>query len=63
MSNKVWFYLKEEKKEGPFSDEEIIKLIKMEIITENDDIWMTKMNDWMKLKDTIYSFYIQKKGV
>ncbi len=58
MEDKVWYYQRNENKEGPFTDEDFIKLINMKIIDEDTDIWMLKMKDWVKLKDTIYSFYL-----
>lgn len=59
---KVWFYMKEDKKKnGPFSDEELVKLIKNEIIEENDKIWMTDLDEWITISDSIYSVYLPRK--
>lgn len=46
------------KKCGPFSEEECIRLIRQEIIEANDYIWNTYMDNWVKLSDSIYSFYM-----
>lgn len=62
MSNSImWYYRNAQKKEGAFSEEEFTRLIQMGIIEENDEIWMMEMENWMVLKETIYSFYINKK--
>ncbi len=59
--NKVWFYMKaDQKKNGPFSDEELVKLIKNDIIEENDMIWMTDLDEWIKVSDSIYSVYLPR---
>ena len=59
---KSWFYMKEDqKKNGPFSDEELVKLIKNEIIEENDKIWMTDLENWITVNDSIYSVYLPRK--
>ncbi len=60
VSNKVWYYLKDDKKEGPFTEEEIIKLIKHQIIEADDKIWMLDLKDWIALKDSLFSFYMPK---
>ena len=60
---KSWFYMKreEETKNGPFSDEELVKLIKNDIIEENDRIWMTDLDNWIRIGDSIYSVYLPRK--
>ena len=59
--NKNWYYMKKDRKKyGPFSEEELIRLIRQEIIEPGDYIWMTYMENWVKLRDSIYSFYIPK---
>ena len=57
--NKNWYYMKSDRKKcGPFSEEECIRLIRQEIIEANDYIWNTYMDNWVKLSDSIYSFYM-----
>ena len=59
--NKNWYYMKKDRKKyGPFSEEEYIRLIRQEIIEPEDYIWMTYMENWVRLGDSIYSFYIPK---
>lgn len=49
---------KDRRKCGPFSEEECIRLIRQEIIEPSDFIWNTYMENWLRLSDSIYSFYI-----
>ena len=59
---KSWFYMKDdERKVGPFSDEELVKLIKNGIIEQTDKIWMTDLEDWIVVDDSIYSVYLPRK--
>lgn len=58
-SDKVWYYAKEDgHKYGPYTDEELIKLIRNGILSENDLIWMTDLDDWISVGNSIYSFYL-----
>ena len=58
-SDKVWYYAKEDgQKYGPYTDEELIKLIRNGILYENDLIWMTDLDDWISVGNSIYSFYL-----
>lgn len=58
-SDKVWYYAKEDgQKYGPYTDEELIKLIQNGILSENDLIWMTDLDDWISVGNSIYSFYL-----
>lgn len=61
-SEKLWFYNKhgEEEKYGPYTDDELVRLIRQEILGEEDFIWMTDLEDWLKIGNTIYSTYIDK---
>lgn len=57
--NKNWYYMKKDRRKcGPFSEEECIRLIRQEIIEPSDFIWNTYMENWLRLSDSIYSFYI-----
>lgn len=58
-SDKVWYYAKEDgQKYGPYTDEELIKLIRNGILSENDLIWMPDLDDWISVGNSIYSFYL-----
>ncbi len=58
-SDKVWYYAKDDgQKYGPYTDEELIKLIRNGILNENDLIWMTDLDDWISVGNSIYSFYL-----
>lgn len=43
---------------GPYTDEELVKLIRQEILTEDDWIWMPDMDSWLRVGDSVYSAYI-----
>lgn len=51
----------DKKKYGPYSEEELIALIKQEILSENDYIWMTDLSGWLKVGNSIYAFYLPTK--
>lgn len=58
--DKIWFYTKGDgQKYGPYTDEELVKLIKQEILEAEDFIWMTDLDEWVKIGDTIYSYYLK----
>ncbi len=57
--DKVWYYMKQDKsKYGPYSDAELAALIKQEILTADDYIWMPDMSGWLKVGNSIYSVYM-----
>lgn len=58
--DKVWYVRSSTRKGGPFTENELIKLIRQEIVNEEYEIWNTDMANWMKLTDTVYCFYIPK---
>ncbi len=56
---KVWYYAKPDgSKYGPYTEDELIRLLKNGILTENDYIWMMDFENWMKIGESIYSFYL-----
>lgn len=57
MSSKIW---KINGFEGTFSDEEIISLIKRGEIKKDYELTTKEMKEWVKLEDSIYSYYIQE---
>lgn len=60
-NNAIWYYRNNRKKEGAFTEEELIKLIQKGILEAADEIWMLEMENWMKLGDSIYSFYLKNE--
>ncbi|MBP3891392.1 MAG: DUF4339 domain-containing protein [Solobacterium sp.] len=59
--DKIWFYTKGDgEKYGPYTDEELVKLIKQGILSGEDYIWMTELDEWILIQDSIYSFYLEK---
>ena len=57
--DKVWYYRKKDnQKYGPYTDEELIRLIRLEIINAEDEIWMVDLETWVNLGNSIYSCYI-----
>ena len=59
---KCWYYMaKDRNKYGPYTDLELITLMKQEVLTGDDYIWMIGMEKWLQLKDSIYSIYLPHK--
>lgn len=59
MMDKVWYYMKpDRKKYGPFNDIELIRLISQEILLETDYIWMPDLENWLKVGNSVYAFYL-----
>lgn len=59
--DKIWYYKRRgsaNEKFGPYSEDELINMIRKGIIDPLDQIWMVDMDDWIVLKDSIYSFYL-----
>ena len=58
---KIWYYAKPDgSKFGPYTDEELVRLLQNGILTKDDFIWMTDFENWMKIENSIYSFYLEK---
>ncbi len=57
--DKIWYYARPDgSKYGPYTEDELIKLLKNGILGEKDYIWMTEFDNWMKVGESIYSFYL-----
>lgn len=56
--NKIW---RIRGKEGKFTDEELIKMIKEGQLSHDDYISTDDMKTYMKIEDTIYEFYLRKE--
>ena len=57
--NKVWYYMKQDRqKYGPYTDSELVSLIREGILSGSDYIWMTGLTGWLKISNSIYSFYL-----
>ena len=67
MSEQVWYYMTQDRsKYGPYTDEELAVLIYRKTVGPTDYIWMPKLKNWLKVRDSIYSFYLpaeEKKDV
>ncbi|MEE8807007.1 MAG: DUF4339 domain-containing protein [Lactimicrobium sp.] len=64
-SEKIWYYMKNDgskDKYGPYSDKELSNLISKGILDGNDWIWMPDLSQWMKIGNTIYSFYLTESS-
>ena len=61
-AEKLWYYNKAGtvEKPGPFTDEELTRLIWQGILTGEDYIWMMDLDEWLKVGDSIYSIYLEK---
>ncbi|MBR0462144.1 MAG: DUF4339 domain-containing protein [Erysipelotrichaceae bacterium] len=55
--NKIW---RIRGKEGRFTDEELIRMIEKGELSKDDYISTNEMKTWMKIKDTIYQFYLKR---
>lgn len=56
---KIWYYMKRDRsKYGPYSEEELIALIRQGIINPDEYIWMTELKGWLKVENSIYAFYL-----
>ena len=62
MENNLWYVRHQDgRKEGGFTDEQLKALIDKGIVEGQDEIWTMKMQNWMKLEASIYSFYIPEE--
>lgn len=60
--DKVWYYTKgDSNKFGPYTDEELVKLIKQGILHKYDYIWMIDLEEWVLVGETIYSIYLNEE--
>lgn len=59
--DKIWYVRSSKRKGGPFTEEELIRLIRQEIVNEEYEIWNPDMEKWMRLIDSVYSFYMPIK--
>ncbi len=59
--DKIWYVRSSKRKGGPFTEDELIRLIRQEIVDEEYEIWNPDMEKWMRLVDSVYSFYIPVK--
>lgn len=58
---KLWYYTKGDgEKYGPYTDQELIRLIQQGILGADDYIWMVDLEEWLLIGNTIYSFYLEK---
>jgi len=56
--NKIW---KIKSYEGSFTDDEIVDLIKSGQLKGEDALSSRDMKKWVKIKDSIYQFYLEDK--
>lgn len=57
--DKQWYYARSDaEKYGPYSDEELVELIRNGTVRENDYIWMSDLKNWLKVGDSIYSIFL-----
>ncbi|MCF0110139.1 MAG: DUF4339 domain-containing protein [Erysipelotrichaceae bacterium] len=57
MDRKIWYIRTKTNEGGPFSDNEIIQLISKGILKGDDEIYMTEMEKWMRVGDSVWMFY------
>ena len=62
--DKIWYYTRGDgQKYGPYTDEDLIKLIRQGILEDEDYIWTTDLDEWVQIKDTIYSIYLEEDTI
>ena len=62
--DKIWYYTRGDgQKYGPYTDEDLIKLIRQGILEGEDYIWTTDLDEWVQIKDTIYSIYLEEDTI
>ena len=62
--DKIWYYTRGDgQKYGPYTDEDLIKLIRQGILEGEDYIWTTDLDEWVQIKDTIYSIYLEENTI
>ena len=62
--DKIWYYTRGDgQRYGPYTDEDLIKLIRQGILEGEDYIWTTDLDKWVQIKDTIYSIYLEEDTI
>ena len=62
--DKIWYYTRGDgQKYGPYTDEDLIKLIRQGILEGEDYIWTTDLDEWVQIKETIYSIYLEEDTI
>ena len=51
MSEKKWYYIQQGKQLGPFSKEELMDMLRKEVLNGETYVWAEPMEDWQKVKD------------
>lgn len=60
--DKIWYYTRGDgEKYGPYTDEELIKLIAQGILIGTDYIWMSDLDEWVQIQDSIYCVYLEEQ--
>ena len=62
--DKIWYYTRGDgQRYGPYTDEDLIKLIRQGILEGEDYIWTTDLDEWVQIKDTMYSIYLEEDTI
>jgi hypothetical protein len=57
--DKIWYYATTDgRKFGPYTDDELVKLIHNGILSGDDMIWMVDLENWVTISSSIYSIYL-----
>ena len=59
MNNKIWHI---KNSEELLTDKELIDLIIKKDLTGDNEIKCNEMKDYIKIKDSIYQFYLEEKN-
>ena len=59
MNNKIWHI---KNSEELLTDKELIDLIIKKVLTGDNEIKCNEMKDYIKIKDSIYQFYLEEKN-
>ena len=59
MNNKIWHI---KNSEELLTDKELVDLIIKKVLTGDNEIKCNEMKDYIKIKDSIYQFYLEEKN-
>lgn len=57
--DKIWFIKSDKKKGGPFTEAQLVKLIKAKVIDDKFLIYNKSLKDWINISETIYDIYLK----
>jgi len=59
QEERIWYYATTAgDRFGPYSEEELIRLLQKGLVRAEDYIWVVDFETWMNVGKSIYSFYL-----